>query len=44
MGCLTRNDVRFAGTTVTVPILAEPTRVQREAFDLIGAPIPVTLR
>jgi hypothetical protein len=34
-----RNQVRFAATTVTVPILAEPTSTQREAFTLIGAPI-----
>jgi hypothetical protein len=41
---LTRNDVRFAGATATVPMLTEPTSTQREAFDLIGAPIPLTLR
>jgi hypothetical protein len=28
----------------TVPVLAEPTSTQRDAFDLIGAPIPLTLR
>ena len=43
LATLTRNDVRFAGTT-TVPILAEPTSTQREAFDLIGAPLPLTLK
>jgi hypothetical protein len=41
---LTRNQVRFAGTRATVPVLAEPTSVQREAFELIGVPIPLTLR
>ena len=28
----------------TVPMLTEPTSTQREAFDLIGAPIPLTLK
>jgi hypothetical protein len=44
LATLTRNQVRFAGTTATVPMLAEPTSTQREAFDLIGAPIPLTLK
>ena len=44
LATLTRNQVRFAGTRATVPVLAEPTNAQREAFDLIGVPIPVTLR
>jgi hypothetical protein len=44
LATLTRNDVRFAGAAATVPMLAEPTSAQREAFDLIGAPIPPTLR
>ena len=44
MGCLTRNQVRFAGTRTTVPMLAEPTSTQRQAFDLIGAPIPLALK
>ncbi len=44
MGCLTRNYVRFAGTTATVPILADPTSTQREAFQLIGAAIPLALK
>jgi hypothetical protein len=39
-----RNQVRFAGTTATVPMLTEPTSTQREAFTLIGAPIPLTLK
>jgi hypothetical protein len=44
LATLTRNQARFAGTRATVPVLAEPTSTQREAFDLIGVPIPVTLR
>ncbi|HYA50624.1 MAG TPA: hypothetical protein VEG33_05595, partial [Streptosporangiaceae bacterium] len=44
LATMTRNDVRFAGTTTTVPMLAEPTSTQREAFDLIGVPIPLTLK
>ena len=44
LATLTRNQVRFAGTKATVPMLAEPTSAQREAFDLIGAPIPLTLK
>jgi hypothetical protein len=43
LATLTRNQVRFAGTTATVPMLAEPTSAQRQAFELIGAPIPLTL-
>jgi hypothetical protein len=44
LATLTRNQVRFTGTTVTVPMLTEPTSAQRDAFDLIGAPIPLTLK
>jgi hypothetical protein len=44
LATLTRNQVRFAGATATVPMLAEPTSTQREAFDLIGAQIPLTLK
>ena len=44
LATLTRNQVRFAGAKATVPMLAEPTSVQREAFDLIGVPIPITLK
>jgi hypothetical protein len=43
LATLTRNQVRFTGTPATVPMLAEPTSTQREAFDLIEAPIPLTL-
>jgi hypothetical protein len=44
LATLTRNQVRFAGTQVAIPMLAEPTSAQHEAFDLIGAPIPLTLK
>ena len=44
LATLTRNQVRFTGTAVTMPMLTEPTSTQREAFDLIGAPIPLTLK
>jgi hypothetical protein len=43
LATLARNQVRFAGTQVTVPMLTEPTSAQREAFTLIGAPVPLTL-
>ena len=44
LATLTRNQVRFAGASQTIPMLAEPTSIQREAFDLIGAPIPLALK
>src|SRR5579859_856131 len=44
LATLTRNQVRFAGTTAEIPMLAEPTSAQRQAFDLIGVPIPLTLK
>jgi hypothetical protein len=44
LATLTRNQVRFAGATADVPMLTEPTSAQREAFDLIGVPIPLTLK
>jgi hypothetical protein len=44
LATLTRNELRFAGTPATVPVLTEPTSEQRQAFDLIAAPIPLTLR
>jgi hypothetical protein len=43
LATLTRNLVQFAGTDTTVPILTEPTADQRQAFHLLGAPIPLTL-
>jgi Transposase DDE domain len=44
LATLTRNQVRFPGTGTEVPVLAEPTSEQRQAFDLIGAPITLALR
>ena len=44
LATLTRNQVRFASATATVPMLAEPTSTQRQAFELIGAAIPLTLK
>ena len=44
LATLPRNEVRFAGATATVPMLTEPTSTQRQAFDLIGVPIPLTLK
>jgi hypothetical protein len=41
---MTRDQVRYVGATATVPMLAEPTSAQREAFDLIGVPVPLTLK
>jgi hypothetical protein len=44
LATLTRNQVRFTGTHAEVPMLAEPTSAQREAFRLLGVPIPLTLK
>jgi hypothetical protein len=44
LATLTRNQVRYAGTDVTIAMLAEPTSAQRQAFELLGVPIPLTLR
>jgi len=44
LGTLTRNQVRFTGTQVTVPMLTEPTSAQREAFTLLGTAIPLRSR
>jgi hypothetical protein len=44
LATLTRNQVRYTGTQVTIAMLTEPTSVQRQAFELIGAPIPLTLK
>jgi hypothetical protein len=43
LATLTRNDVRFASATASVPMLTEPTSAQREAFHLLGTAIPLTL-
>jgi hypothetical protein len=44
LATLPRNQVRFTGATADVPMLTEPTSTQRQAFDLIGVPIPLTLK
>jgi len=44
LATLTRNEVRFAGAAATVPMLTEPTPAQRQAYELIGTPIPLTLK
>jgi hypothetical protein len=44
LATLTRNQVRYTGTQVTIPMLTEPTSVQREAFTLLGTAIPLTLK
>ena len=44
LATLSRNQVQYTGTQVTIAMLAEPTSAQRQAFELIGAPIPLTLK
>jgi len=46
LGSLARVDLRYGdnNTGPTVPTLAEPTPTQRRAFELLGAPIPLTLK
>jgi hypothetical protein len=44
LATLTRNQVQFAATQAAVPMLTEPTSIQREAFRLLGAPIPLTIK
>jgi len=44
LATLTRNQVRYTGTQVTIAMLAEPTSIQRQAFELLGVPIPLTLK
>jgi hypothetical protein len=44
LATLTRNQVRYTGTQVTIAMLTEPTSAQRQAFELIGVPIPLTLK
>ena len=44
LATLTRDQIRFTGTQVTVPMLTEPTSAQREAFTLLGTAIPLTLK
>ena len=44
LATLTRNQVRYTGTQVTIPMLTEPTSTQRQAFHLLGTAIPLTLK
>ena len=44
LATLTRNQIRYTGTQVTVPMLTEPTSTQRQAFNLLGTAIPLTLK
>ena len=44
LATLTRNDLRYGEDGPVVPTLAEPTPLQREAFRLIGATIPLHLK
>ena len=44
LATLTRNQVRFTGAQATMPMLTEPTSTQREAFHLLGTPIPLTVK
>jgi hypothetical protein len=44
LATLTRNQVRYTGTQVNIPMLTEPTSIQRQAFQLLGAPIPLILK
>jgi hypothetical protein len=44
LATLTRNQVRYTGTQVTIAMLAEPTSTQRQAFELIDTAIPLTLK
>jgi hypothetical protein len=44
LATLTRKQVRFGGTETEVPVLAEPTSAQRQAFDLIGAAIVLAIK
>lgn len=43
LATLTRNQVHFTGTTTDLPMLAEPTPDQHDAFNLIETPIPLTI-
>jgi hypothetical protein len=43
LATLTRNEVTFADSDVTIDKLTEPTPTQRQAFDLLHAPVPTKL-
>jgi hypothetical protein len=44
LATMTRNEVRFTAASATVAMLTEPTSTQREAFNLLATPIPLTLK
>ncbi len=44
LSTLTRNQVRIAGNATGFDLLALPTPTQRKAFQLLDAPIPLTLK
>ena len=41
LATLTRNQIRYPGTDTEIPLLAEATRDQRRAFQLLGTAIPL---
>lgn len=43
LATLTRNQIRYHHTNITIDQLTEPTPTQRRAFDLIQATIPLTI-
>jgi len=42
LGTLTRNQIHYHGINTEIPMLTDPTPDQRRAFNLLGAPIPLT--
>jgi hypothetical protein len=44
LATLTRNDIRYGDTATVIPTLSEPTTTQRRAFELLHAPVPLTLK
>ncbi len=44
LATLTRNQVQYTGTQATISMLTEPTSTQRQAFQLLGVPILLTLK
>jgi hypothetical protein len=44
LAAMPRNQVRIGSASPTITMLTEPTPTQRRAFELIGTPIPLTLR
>jgi len=44
LATMPRNQVRIGTASQQIEMLTEPTPTQRRAFELIGAPIPLTLR